>query len=292
EVSATNEITISMWVNGSANQPVSDTVLNAVDTSGNRILNIHLPWSNGDIFWDAGDASGYDRVREGSTPSEYSGSWSFWVFTKNANTGEMSIYLNGALKATETGQTSEIGEIASVVLGDNVNGGNGYEGAIDEVRIYSQALDSAQVLSRYHDYLDKGGYDAWFDSFPNTSGSGGLIGGKEEDFDGDGILNLMEYVLNSDPTIAGLDLLPVLKLNGGEIVFRFTRRAESAEDTSQYFQYSINLIDWNDLNITGEQAPEISIADEVNGTEDVTVTLGEALAPDGRLFGRLRVMAE
>ena len=42
--------------------------------------------------------------------------------------------------------------------------------------------------------------------------------------------------------------------------------------------------------ITGETAVEVSIADEIDGTEEVTVTLSGDLAVDGRLFGRLKVL--
>ena len=108
EMSETDECTISMWVYGDPSQPVADTIIGTEDSTGKRVLNVHLPWSTGEVIWDAGDASGYDRIREDATPAEYENSWNHWIFTKNADTGEMVIYFNGALWHSGMGNTTEI----------------------------------------------------------------------------------------------------------------------------------------------------------------------------------------
>jgi hypothetical protein len=37
-------------------------VFGGKNAAGNRVLNAHLPWSNGRVYWDAGNSgSAYDR---------------------------------------------------------------------------------------------------------------------------------------------------------------------------------------------------------------------------------------
>ena len=85
-----------MWVNGEDNQPVANTNFSA--SAGGRALNIHLPWVNGKVFWGAGNrGSSYDRISKAADASTYKGGWNHWVFTKNASTGQMKIYVNGTL---------------------------------------------------------------------------------------------------------------------------------------------------------------------------------------------------
>ena len=115
--SVSDQITISMWVYGDTTQPRSDSVFYATDASGNRMLNIHLPWNNSSVYWDAGYSAGYDRINKAAASSEFMGEWNHWVFTKNATTGEMSIYLNGTLWHSGTGKVRSMVGITNPTLG-------------------------------------------------------------------------------------------------------------------------------------------------------------------------------
>ncbi|MFL5587807.1 MAG: neuraminidase-like domain-containing protein, partial [Ktedonobacteraceae bacterium] len=98
------EITVSFWAYGGSTLPnpqstKETSVIEAKDGQGNRILNIHLPWSDRAIYFHCGTASGgdvgIDNVHtEALSPDEYTGKWTHWAFTKNAS-GEMRIYRNG-----------------------------------------------------------------------------------------------------------------------------------------------------------------------------------------------------
>ncbi|MGJ8653079.1 MAG: LamG domain-containing protein [Opitutaceae bacterium] len=150
--SINNEITISMWVYGAANQPRSDSIFQAVDSSGNRVLNIHLPWSNSVVYWDAGWSSGaYDRINQTASSVQYQGSWSHWVFVKNATAGTMEIYHNGTLFHSGTGKTKSINGITNSALGSTIGSGY-YSGSIDEVMLFDAALTAAEVLDLYDSY--------------------------------------------------------------------------------------------------------------------------------------------
>ncbi|WP_162025884.1 MULTISPECIES: LamG domain-containing protein [unclassified Lentimonas] len=193
-----NEVTMAFWVYGDTTQARADTLFYAQDDSGNRVMNIHLPWSDGSVYWDAGNTgSNYDRINKVATASEYKDQWNHWVFTKNAATGEMAIYLNGYLWLSGTGKTRNMVGIASALLGNDLKN-NAYAGIIDEVKLYNVALSASEVLDLSYSYKTINGTPrAWLVSYgfdPTNAGS-------EEDADGDGIANWQEYQDGTDPTV-------------------------------------------------------------------------------------------
>lgn len=280
--SISDEITISMWANGNAVELFGNSVIYATDSLGNRVLNIHLPWSNSKVYWDAGSSGGtdYDRISKPASASEFSGRWNHWVFTKNASSGEMKIYLNGALWHSGTEKIKSISGIANFYLGSNVSSSY-YDGILDEIKLYNTELTATEVTDLYEAYE---GYEAWTSRYPSLESVG-----LDADVDADGITLLLEYILNGSPLEADQYILPTLDASGENLVFTFTRREESADDTTQIFQYSSDLIGWDDLNITGAQASEVSVGDAIEGVEEVTVTVSKDMAEDGRLFGRLQI---
>ena len=247
---------------------------------------------NETVIWDAGG----DRLSHLATPKEYEGSWRHWVFTKNANTGEMGIYLDGELWASTTGQNSNLGEITNVALGNSVIGDNGYIGAIDEVRVYSQALSSEEVTTLHNSYNEKTGYNVWLESFdgiePDSTNTG-----INEDFDSDGIPNLLEYVLASDPTdsITSHYTLPgiVFSEEAGEYVFRYTRSIDALNNTIQNFQYSFDLDVWQTVDITRAIESKIEVLNLPNNLQQVDVLLqSTGIAENGSVLGRLEVFLD
>ncbi|HKK69128.1 MAG TPA: LamG-like jellyroll fold domain-containing protein, partial [Bacteroidales bacterium] len=142
-------ITLSMWVHGNPDyQPQDDMLFEAKDSAGNRILNVHLPWSNGNVYWDAGYSNGsYDRIDKAADQSVYAGSWNHWAFVKDASTGTMEIYLNGDLWHSGTGNTKSMEGITRFVLGGdkNTSPNRSYDGKIDEFRVWNTALDQQTI---------------------------------------------------------------------------------------------------------------------------------------------------
>jgi len=144
--SVNNEITVSLWAKGSDVLPTNTTVFYGDDDAGSRQANVHLPWSNGQIYWDCGGngSGGYDRINGVADPSDFSGKWSHWAFTKNANTGNMSIYLNGELFLSGTDKTNPI-TLTSFRFASNLAENNNYYGAIDELQVWDTALDQSTI---------------------------------------------------------------------------------------------------------------------------------------------------
>jgi len=144
--SVSNEITIAFWVYGDPTRlPAKTSVMEAYDASGKRQVNMHLPWSDSNIYWDCGnDGTGYDRINKLATASEIAGQWNFWAFTKNATTGDMKIYLNGNLWHSGTGKTKPI-DIQQFVAGNGIGSGAGYYGKFDELSIWNKELSQSAI---------------------------------------------------------------------------------------------------------------------------------------------------
>ncbi|PBQ32337.1 hypothetical protein CNR22_11330 [Sphingobacteriaceae bacterium] len=142
-----NELSISLWAYGTASlMPTTTSILYATDANANhRQLNIHLPWDNNDVYFDCGYVgTDFDRIQKTSVAAEQGGQWNHWTFTKNASTGLMAIYLNGALWTSGTGKTRAI-SILNMVLGKTVDLTNNYKGKVNELVIWSKELSLANV---------------------------------------------------------------------------------------------------------------------------------------------------
>ena len=154
-------VTISFWAFGNSNQPLDGTCFEAVDSLGNRLLNSHTPWSDSQVFWDAGfSGTSYDRINKTAVANQIKGKWNFWTFTKNTNTGSMKIYCNGTLWHSGTGKTKSMSGIHTFLIGKGTwNGAKSYEGAMDEFAVFNTELDSNAIKSIfYHGVSSLGGY--------------------------------------------------------------------------------------------------------------------------------------
>jgi len=145
-----NEISISFWNYGINAQ--NSSIIASSQNSSEQTLNIHLPWGNSYIYWDCG--SPFNRIQKEATPSEYQG-WHHWVFTKNASTGNMSIYLDGSLWHSDTGLTSTIPVMDIARIGSYWNSAINHNGRIAQCLIYSKSLSPSEIQQNYQATKDK-----------------------------------------------------------------------------------------------------------------------------------------
>ena len=120
--------------------------------AGQQDLNIHLPWSDTNVYWDCGRP--FNRIYKATTTGERTG-MHYWVFTKNPTTGIMNIYLDGNLWHTGGGQTSTLPALTTVSLGCYDSGNSrAYftAGVIPLAKIYNRALTAAEVSQNYRHY--------------------------------------------------------------------------------------------------------------------------------------------
>lgn len=125
------------------------------------------------------------------------------------------------------------------------------------------------------------GYGSWIDDFTVSDASEGA------DPDFDGMENLLEFVLNGNPSVSDSSILPTLNASGESFVFTFTRRTDSVSEVVQSFEYGSNLSGWTSIAIAA--GAQVVIGESQGGVETVTITIPKSAAVDGRLFGRLKV---
>ena len=150
-------ITVSFWAYGdSAIQPSNGSCFEAIDAAGNRILNSHTPWSDSNVYWDAGfSGTSYDRINKVATSNEIEGMWNHWAFVKNSNTGAMKIYLNGVLWHSGTGKTKPMNNIHEFKIGRGVsNSSNSYAGKMDDFAVFNKELNETEIQSIMFQHID------------------------------------------------------------------------------------------------------------------------------------------
>lgn len=141
-------ITISFWAYGdAAKMPENAYIFEGLDANGNRVVNSHLPWSNSNVYWDAGNSgtNSYDRINQVANVNDFEGQWNHWAFTKDVSTGKMIIYLNGSLWLSGTGKTKTMSGITKFRIGGPGNNSGMYDGLIHEFTVWNTVLDSTTI---------------------------------------------------------------------------------------------------------------------------------------------------
>jgi len=150
------QATIAFWAYGDPGaQPQANFTFGAWQDPANneaRVMSAHVPWSDGTVYFDTGgtNAGGYDRISKAATAEEYEGAWRHWAFTKNADTGEQKIYLNGVLWHSGTDMTRTMTGVTAFTIGDRPAHDNSYAGMIDDFRLYNRSLSEAQVQDLFN----------------------------------------------------------------------------------------------------------------------------------------------
>ena len=133
------------------------------------------------------------------------------------------------------------------------------------------------------------GFDTWIATkYPGLSDK--TPGG---DPDNDGTANLVEFVLNGNPSVSDPAILPALDASGSTFVFDFNRLDESLGNTVLTFQYGSNLAGWTDVVVPEGGGPVGAATITVTpGTpaDGVSISIPKTEAGvTGKLFGRLKV---
>lgn len=149
-----DQFTIEFWAKGNGNFAQNTTFMEALDTAGRRVFNIHMPWSNNNIYFDAGDETGYDRINQAASSAEIDGQWNHWAFVKDQSTGQMFIYKNGQLWLSGNNKNREMGYFHRLIIGASGNQALTWKGSLDELRIFKSALSAATIAANYLQKID------------------------------------------------------------------------------------------------------------------------------------------
>jgi hypothetical protein len=100
-----------------------------------------------------------------------------------------------------------------------------------------------------------------------------------QDFDSDGVANLVEYALGMNPGKADVKLLPTIALNGASVQMIFPKNP-ALDDITYQVEMSTNLTEWSDVSDT--------LKSTANGIEMRSASV--SLSPNERVFLRLRIV--
>jgi glucose/arabinose dehydrogenase/PKD repeat protein len=144
----TGSMTVSAWINSAA-FPVDDAAVVSKRASGGFQLDTTIDTVPRAIGFKLTSSTGADMLRYGGTPLQLN-SWYHIAGVYDANNRTMHVYLNGVLDdgslvGTVTG--SQQNSAANVNIGQRAGGGSGFNGRIDDVRIYNRALTAAEIQS-------------------------------------------------------------------------------------------------------------------------------------------------
>lgn len=131
-------------------------------------------------------------------------------------------------------------------------------------------------------------YDTWMAGFPSLSGNDAL---STADPDHDGITNLVEFVLDGNPTTSDTSKLPIGVIDSGNYKFSFKRRDDSEGLAKLTFQYGAGVGPWTDVVIgaaSGTSGPVSWTVDDTGSVDQIVVSV-PVTGP--RMFARLLVEA-
>ena len=120
-------------------------------------------------------------------------------------------------------------------------------------------------------------------------------GNPDDDFDGDGVPNAVEFVLGGDKDTNDSGKLPVVATSGGDMTVTFRRDQDSIDPTTALvIEVGTDLATWPDSypvpDGAAANAPGVTVAKDSPATGTDTITLVLPRSPDARKFARLRVV--
>lgn len=140
------------------------------------------------------------------------------------------------------------------------------------------------------------GYDA-FKANPANGLTAGVNDGPTQDPDGDGIPNLLEFILGGLPNGTGASntsILPTQTKTASDLVVSFKRMNASEGDVTLKVEWSADLVTWGgakEVTIGTSNSGIVNIADNTPSADRDTVTVTIPLSGNevnGKLFARVR----
>ena len=154
-----NQATVSFWTKFNVTQ--ASSIFSAYNSAGQRQINIHLTWSDSVAYWDCGASGGtYDRINSSTLTTAQKTGWHNWVFTKDAITGTMVIYLDSISLASGTGKTNTIGAISTASKRCAIASFDDtlyYSGNISSMLLYNRVLSTTEITQNYNTHKSRYG---------------------------------------------------------------------------------------------------------------------------------------
>ena len=196
---AKDTIAFSFWQrNDNVGSNTSSFVL--YSPSVNRAMHGHVPWSNGNIYFDGPNCCGAG-TRINGPGGIVAGEWTHFVFQKDGPLKQ--VWVNGVKTIEGGGQLALPTDITEFWIGSE-RGVNSITGFIDEFAVFDSPLTEEQIvmlgngLAPNHLVGGDSDGDGLNDNWENDY-FGNLDQDGEGDSDNDGLSNAREFALASDP---------------------------------------------------------------------------------------------
>ena len=210
-----------------------------------------------------------------NAPALNNGQWHLVTLVNylDGTTWRARLYLNGGTTYTQwnTGNGGRVSRLLRV--GDTSNGFNGWNGQLDDLRIYRRALSAAEITALYNAPAAPASYDTWIASLPVPPAPEHRAPAA---IPPDGTLpNLLAYALAVDPFNTSSAALPQPSTADSRLRLTYTRHRADLDYT---VEASSDLVTWTAVAInSGPLGAETTVTDPV------------ALTESPRRFLRLRV---
>lgn len=99
--------------------------------------------ANGKLMFGNGDGV-FDFTISSSTAVN-TGAWTHACATREKNTGEMKLYVNGAFETGDSGSMETLDANPNALIGDGSDSGVPWDGSIDELRVYDRVLTLGEI---------------------------------------------------------------------------------------------------------------------------------------------------
>jgi hypothetical protein len=222
--------------------------------------------------WNGVAGTGYDSVDFGSIATS----------ATSSNKLKVQVDTTGIVNFSESAHSFTIGTADAPPTGfstDNwqVSTTGGFTGT----GTWSLGVDGNNLVLSYTPVAS--GYGTWIAGFPGLSDATAT-----GDPDGDGLANVLEYVLNSNPGNGSGMKLPAAAVSGANFTVSFVRRAESKGDTTQTLQYGPALPGATEVPVPASSSGIFTIIPDSPsaGLETVTATIPRGT--NTQIFARLK----
>ncbi|YCM42888.1 LamG-like jellyroll fold domain-containing protein [Verrucomicrobiaceae bacterium 227] len=197
-----DQIGISFWVNMPSLQ--NSMAVYANSPAVERAFSAHVPWSNGQAYWDTNGCCDGARQRMNVAADFVLDTWSHVVLNKNGDT--KAIWVNGVklLEATNTDDLQQT--FTRFYIGTDSNALNTV-GLLDDMAIYADALTDEEIaaLANGDDPRsivpanDDSDLDGMPDAYELANNLNPAVDDAGDDLDSDGSTNFNEYLAGTDP---------------------------------------------------------------------------------------------
>jgi uncharacterized repeat protein (TIGR03806 family) len=291
---ATADFTLSFWLRTTSAFPVTDaasggSALVHADTAGAANDFIVAGTRSGNvnrITFQTGHANGSANSVLQGVSNVTTGQWTHVAVTRAQSSGEMKIYVNGALEGTAPGSTDLLGSNPLISLGGNpLAPASSFTGDLDQFRLHDRVLSAQEIQGLAAEPDPASSYDRWA-----ATVLPGLFHLQDPalDPDHDGISNFGEYAFGTSPLASDIIPVPLQLAADGSITISYPH-LKTPGLTSYTVLTSPDLINWQSAAPGLTQVSAIAIP--FSNYETVTVKYLPAI-PATQLYFRVQATAD